>query len=177
MAVAASSVVGVFAEREQARQAMLELRQAGFRNDQLGVIARDAAVRESITAAATEGNAGVGAAGGAVAGAGIGGLWGLGVAAGLLPMVGPVILGGTVAAILVSAATGAAAGGIVGALIGLGVPEDDARYFEAEVQEGRILLTVRADGRQSVAAAIIHRCGGHPERRLAGAAGRGQATY
>jgi hypothetical protein len=39
------------------------------------------------------------------------------------------------------------------------------------------LVTVRAEGRQGVAAEIIRRCGGHPEPHLVGAGDRGQAAF
>jgi hypothetical protein len=166
------TIVGVFKHRRQVEQAMVQLREAGFRDEQLGIIARDEDVRQSI-APAGNGNAQVGAATGAMSGAGIGALWGLGIAIDLLPAIGPVIAGGAVAAILASAATGAAAGGMAGALIGLGIPEDEARYYESEVQGGRILLTVRTEDRPTLAATVIRRCGGDPEPHLVGAGDRG----
>jgi hypothetical protein len=154
-----NTVVGVFNSPSQARKAFEELRQAGFTNEHLGVVGRDADVRKEVTGT-SEGKAAAGAATGAAAGAGIGLLWGLGVAANLIPAIGPVIAGGTFAALAASAATGAATAGIAGALIGWGIPEEHAGYYEKEVKAGRILLTVNADGRPESAEKIINRCGG-----------------
>jgi uncharacterized protein (TIGR02271 family) len=155
-----STVVGVFEDQRQARQAVEELRRAGFRDDQIGVAARDREARRDVEGK-TETYAEEGAVTGVVAGAAAGGLWGIAIAAGLLPAIGPVIAGGTLAAILASAATGAAVAGIVGALIGLGIPEEEARYYETEFKAGRIIVTVKADGRSSEALAILRRFGAY----------------
>jgi len=153
-----ATVVGVFSSRDQAKCAFDGLRRAGFRDDQLGVMARDQDVKDDITGRDVS-NVAVGAATGVVAGASVGALWGLGIAAGLLPAIGPVIAGGTLAGILASAATGAAVAGIAGALIGLGVSEEEAHHYEKEVHAGRILITVKADGRYDEAFNILRDCG------------------
>jgi hypothetical protein len=125
-----STVVGVFKDRRQADTAIRELRQAGFREDQIGVAGRQA---EGETLEATTAEQGThwetGAAAGALAGAGLGGLVGLGILAGIIPAIGPVIAGGTLAAILANVAGGAVLGGLVGALMGAGIPEEEARYY------------------------------------------------
>jgi len=81
--------------------------------------------------------------------------------AGLLPAIGPVIAGGTLAAILASAATGAAAAGLAGALIGLGIPEEEADYYEGEVGSGRTVVTVKAGDRYDEARQVLQRYRGH----------------
>src|SRR4029453_3438753 len=100
------------------------------------------------------------AAGGVVA-AGAGALVGLGVLAGTIPVIGPVMALGTLGTILLNAAAGAAVVGLVGALVGLGIPEDDAKFYEAEVRGGRFLVTVDAGNRESEAWAILRRAGGY----------------
>ena len=149
------TVVGVFHDREQARHAVSQLRRAGFRDDQIGVIARDASDRTEVAGDATGNHAEEGAIAGVAAGAGVGALWGLGIAAGLLPGIGPVIAGGTLAAIMASAATGAAAAGIAGGLIGAGIPEEEAQGYEREFHAGRTLVTVKAGGREAEARGIL----------------------
>ncbi len=117
-----SAIVGVFENKRQAQRAIDELRQAGFAEDQIGVVARDADVRDDVRQGTPDSNetyAGEGAAIGAASGAGLGALWGLGIAAGALPAIGPVIAGGTLAAVLASAAVGVVAGGFVGVLVAM----------------------------------------------------------
>jgi uncharacterized membrane protein len=82
-------------------------------------------------------------------GAAIGGVGGLLLsAAGLLtlPVIGPVLAAGPIAAALTGAGVGAAAGGLIGALTEAGIPEDDAKYYAEGVRRGDILVTVRTSG-------------------------------
>src|SRR5437016_315385 len=65
-----------------------------------------------------------------------------GILAGVIPAVGPVPAIGTLGTALLNAAGGAALAGIAGALVGWGIPEEDARYYEGEVNAGRHLVTV-----------------------------------
>jgi hypothetical protein len=155
--VSVSVVVGVFANRDDAQAAFDALRRASFRDEQVGFIARNLAAGNDESGAAS--HAGEGLAAGAVGGGVIGALWGLVVAAGLLPGIGPVIAGGIAAAVLASAAAGAAVAGTAGLLIGLGVPAEEAGYYERALQAGRILITVRPEGREDDALAILRACG------------------
>jgi uncharacterized protein (TIGR02271 family) len=155
-----STVVGVFQDHRQAEQAVAELRRVGFRDDQIGIAARQTETGK----AATEKYGSKweeGAVTGAVAGAAAGALIGLGILAGVIPGIGPAIAGGTLAVILANAAGGAAVAGVIGALIGLGIPEEEARYYENEFQAGRTIVTVKADGRADEASAILHRFGAY----------------
>jgi hypothetical protein len=168
MTTHSATVIGVFEDRDQAHRAVDDLRRAGFREDQIGLVSRDnerptddgraksGATSES-TATLWEEGAGIGAAAGAVTGTGLG----LAVAAGLIPGVGPVIAGGTLVALLASAGTGAAVGTVLGAFVGLGVPEEEARFYEGEVTAGRTIVTVRADDRSPEAWEILGRHGAY----------------
>jgi hypothetical protein len=81
----------------------------------------------------------------------------LGIAAGTLPAIGPVLAGGLLAAVLASAASGVVLGGVVGALVGLGISEEEATFYNNELRLGRTLVTVRAAGREAEARAILDR--------------------
>jgi len=158
-----STIVGVFSDHIQADRAVTELRNAGFREDQIGVAGRhDEATIKSGVASDEEGShAGTGAVAGALAGAGLGGLVGLGILAGMIPAVGPVIAGGTLAALLANAAGGAALGTLAGSLIGAGIPEEEANYYHREFEQGRTIVTVKADGRHDEATAILRKNGAY----------------
>lgn len=168
-----STVVGVFNSRTEAERAVEELHRAGFRDDQIGIAARDG---EAVSGGRTiqeggTGEAGEGAAKGLVTGAGIGAVLGA-LATGLIPGIGPVIAGGLLAGILGGAAAGAAAGGLFGALVGsFGVPEEEARYYDDEFKAGRTVVTVRADGRYDEARAILQRTGAYDFETRAARAG------
>jgi len=162
-----STVVGVFNDRARAQEAVRALKQAGFREEQIGVVSRS---DENEHGTAQGSKAGEGAATGLAAGAGIAALWSLGISFGVLPVIGPILAAGPIAAALLSAAGGAAAGGLVGALIGLGIPEDEAKYYETEFHAGRTIVTVRAEGQSDEAWAILHRYGAYNREMVAAAA-------
>jgi uncharacterized protein (TIGR02271 family) len=157
-----STVVGVFEDRTNADRAVSELRKAGFRDDQIGVAMRHSdASDETATTPVDYSEAGSGALTGALAGMGLGALAGLGVLAGVIPVVGPAIAGGTLGVILSNAAAGAGIAGLAGALIGHGVPEEEANYYHGEFEAGRVIVTVKADGRYDDAAVILRRAGAY----------------
>lgn len=155
-----SHYVGVFDDRNDAELAARDLREGGFRDDDIGYAWRDDAGKIH-----QEGNkAGQMAASGAGTGVVLGGLIGAGAAL-LIPGIGPVVSGGLLATALAGAATGAVtggvAGGITGALVGLGIPEDEAKYYDTQFRDGRTLMTVRADDRYDEAGDIIRRRRGY----------------
>ena len=163
-----STVVGVFNERHEADRAIDDLIKAGFRNDQIGVVTRDAQGKTVVkNQGEAESHAGSGAAVGVAAGAGIGGLVGLGVLAGVIPVIGPAIAAGTLATILTNAAGGAAIAGLSGALIGWGIPEEHAKYYDGQLQSGRVVVTVHAEDRCESASAILEKHGGYNHESVA----------
>src|SRR4051794_36247582 len=93
-----TTVVGVFHDRRMANDAIEALKQAGFRDDQIGVAGRYSD-EASATGGATTEEGGTnweeGAVIGGLTGAGLGALVGLGILAGIIPAIGPVIAGGT----------------------------------------------------------------------------------
>jgi hypothetical protein len=155
------TTVGVFQTRDAAERAVADLRAAGYRDDQIGLVARDSRGNTVRTDGAGDTNAAEGAAVGAAAGAGAMALGSLAVTFGVIPVIGPILAVGPLAAALISAGAGAAAGGIAGALIGWGIPEEDARYYEGEVNAGRYVVTVDAGDRHDAARAVYTRHGGY----------------
>jgi len=161
-----TTVVGSFANRTDAQDAVRALRAAGFSDDAIGVVGKrmeyhgeatsHSGLPNDPTHSRWEEGTGVGAAAGAVTGTGLG----LAVAAGLIPGVGPVIAGGMLMGLLASAGAGATVGTIVGGLIGLGVPEDEVDYYADEVSSGRVLVSVDAGDRRAEAVDILRRYGG-----------------
>jgi hypothetical protein len=148
--------VGVFDDRNDAELAARDLREKGFKDDQIGYAWRDEAGKTQ-----TEGNkSGEMAASGAGTGVVLGGIIGAGAAL-LIPGIGPVVSGGLLASALAGAATGAVAGGVAGgvsgALVGLGIPEHEAKYYDEQFKKGGTLMTVRAEDRYNDASDIVRR--------------------
>lgn len=161
-----TTVVAVFNERRAADRAIDDLRESGFTPDSIGVVTRDAQGNAIVqgnvdTPGETDSYAGEAALAGAVAGAGIGGLVGLGVLAGVVPVIGPALAAGTLATILTNVAGGAAITGLGAALIGWGIPEEQAQYYDSQLQAGRVVVTVKADDRRDMARSILESHGGY----------------
>ena len=164
MKPACRTMVGVFHHRGDAERAIAALKEAGYRDDQIGLVGKDANGKivdrdGDVDTPAEEGGAiggGIGALGGAAVGTS---LAAAGIVAGVIPVVGPALVLGTLGTVLLTAYGGAAAGGLVGALVGWGVSEEDARFYESEVQAGRFVVTVEC-GQGDDARDIIHRHGG-----------------
>lgn len=156
-----TAVVGVFEDRARADQAVAELLTAGFSRDQIGVAMRNIDEEAGVETTTEDTYAEEGGLAGALTGLGLGALAGVGVLAGVIPVVGPAIAGGTLGIILSNAALGAGAVGLAGALIGWGIPEEEAKYYHTEFEAGRTIVTVNDDVRPDVARAILHRHGGY----------------
>lgn len=135
------TVAGLFETPEQAARAVADLREAGIRPEDIGVVLRhdrapDAEEREDEHSQAT----GVAAIGGGVLGA-LGGLL-VGTTVLVVPGIGPALAAGTIASAVIGGALGAGAGGILGALIDAGLTEEEARHYQAGVERGGVLMTV-----------------------------------
>jgi hypothetical protein len=167
-----STVVGVFRERDQAREAIEALKNAHFAPESISILSPDKQATETM-AEETGTHAGSAAATGAVTGGILGGLggWLLGIGALAIPGIGPFIAAGAFATALTGAAIGAGVGAIAGALVGMGIPKEEADYYEGEVKSGRTLVTVKADRRYDEAQSILRQHGAYDIENRAGSAG------
>jgi hypothetical protein len=174
-----SEVVGLFASRSSAENAIQELHALGYSNESLGYLDRhrdetgavvvdpDYQIEDSTDDAGEE--AGKGAAGGAVGGAATGAGAALLASAGLLvvPGIGPFLAAGTIAATLGAAAVGAAGGAVLGGAIGgvVGATDDDdvdetTAHYRRGIDQGDSMVTVQvSNDRESVVADIMRGAG------------------
>ncbi|WP_414621884.1 DUF2382 domain-containing protein [Calothrix sp. CCY 0018] len=158
---------GLFYSREEAEAAVRGLKDAGFDQDRISVIARDADKVEGVQSTENVGNkADEGAAAGALTGGALGGITGLLVGLGALaiPGIGPIIFAGAeataIATTLAGGAIGAATGGLVGALVGLGIPEEKAKVYNDRVSGGSFLVMVTGtEAEVKRVETIMQRCG------------------
>jgi uncharacterized membrane protein len=130
------TIIGVFDDALEARRAMETLRDGPLMLDDVSIITRAGEGQHDSTQD-------VGAGEGAAVGAVWGGL--VGLAALLIPGVGPFIAGGALFAALTGAVTGAVVGGISAALIDFsGIGHEEAAGYESDVRSGRTLIAVKA---------------------------------
>ncbi|HVW83471.1 MAG TPA: general stress protein [Bryobacteraceae bacterium] len=141
-----TAVFGIFPTRMGAENAIDALMSAGFRSDDISVLAPDQQTTKEL---ATEKNtkAPEGTTTGAVAGGAVGGTLGLlaGIGALAIPGLGPFIAAGPIMGALAGLGAGATAGGLIGALVGMGMPEYEAKRYEGRVKDGGILVSVHCD--------------------------------
>src|SRR5215207_6298153 len=143
-----ANIIGLFNSRSAAESAVHQLVNYGINRDHISIVARDTKDEDTRNLKTDDDTSG--AAKGAGIGAALGGVGGLiaGIAGLAIPGIGPILAAGPIAAAiggaLGGAGLGAAAGGIIGALTDMGVPEDEARHYEDQVRQGKILVTVRA---------------------------------
>ncbi len=144
------TITRLYDSYDTALQATLSLKEAGFGDRDISLVAnrsatpyRDDRSYPETTAAADD--AGTGATFGGAIGAAAGLMAGMGVLA--IPGIGPVVAAGWLASTLAVGAAGAVAGGvtggIVGALTGTGTTEDDAQVYAESLRRGDTLVTVR----------------------------------
>lgn len=144
-----SRVTAAFANHAQADTAIAELRRRGVSDSHLSIVAKRVDDVEVIRP--PEASAGERVAKGAITGAGVGTLFGL--AAVLIPGVGPFIAAGPLAAALGTAGGAAAAGAIVGGTSGAlagamaraDFSKDEVAFYGPLVEKGDVLVTVNTD--------------------------------
>jgi len=159
MAIASDTrtVVGVFNSVSDAQSAVRELESAGIARDHISLVANKNAVgydtmdpADRDKASDVVADAGIGAAIG-----GVGGLLLSAAGAITIPVIGPILAAGPIAAALTGAGIGAATGGLIGALTESGVPEEHAKYYAEGVRRGDVLVTVRAEANMADRASDI----------------------
>lgn len=159
--------MGIFSDEQNLKNALDELKSAGFDMNHISVIAKDAEHPDQVAGVRVTDplshDKARDAATGTVAGGVLGGLTGLlvGLVTLAVPGVGPVVFVGTEAAVIASAlgggAIGAAAGGLVGILANLGVPEEQAKKYSHRLSHGDYLVLVQGTDEQIQQAETILR--------------------
>src|SRR6267142_5276837 len=141
-----TAVFGIYPQITNLENALNELKQAGFRHEDISVLfPENLGSKELTTVKATKGPEGVaaGASSGAVVGGALGWLAGIGALA--IPGIGPFIAAGPIVTALAGLGVGGAVGGLAGALVGMGIPEYEAKRYEGRIKDGGILLSVHCD--------------------------------
>lgn len=154
-----STVIGVFNQMEAAEKAVKTLREKGFEENEISVVAKDEGktVKRDMEAGGELGEA-ENIADGTAWGGAIGGVAGLlaGVGALAIPGIGPIVAAGPLAGAL----SGAVTGGVAGGLIDLGIPEERGREYEKQLKQGGILAVIEtSEDKANDAADILRRNG------------------
>src|SRR4051812_40067585 len=113
------TAVVFFDDHEAAERGVAELHRAGFLAEQIGLVRRTSDGKRAEDGKAVTEAAGIGALAG-------------------------MSLGGLAAGTLLGLFGGGLAGGLLGALAGRGVPEEEARYYQRKLDEGKVIVTVES---------------------------------
>jgi len=140
----ANLITGLFDTPAAAENAVAQLRQMGYEQNEISIIMKnraDAEILAEETGSRTMESVGTGAVIGGALGAVLAGL--LAVGSVTIPGVG-LLAAGPLAAMLAGAGAGGIAGSLVGWLVGAGIPADVAPYYERGLSEGGVVVAVAA---------------------------------
>ncbi|NLM40905.1 MAG: hypothetical protein GX199_01180 [Firmicutes bacterium] len=154
-----STVIGVFSDISTAEKAVKALRNKGFKDNEISIVAKeDKARRGGTDMEAGDEFATDSIAEGTTWGGALGGVAGLlaGVGALAIPGIGPIVAAGPLAGAL----SGAVTGGVAGGLIDLGIPEDKGRQYEENLKQGGVLAVIEtSDDKANDASSILRQHG------------------
>jgi len=154
-----ANVVAVFETQDDADEAVLGLRLAGFRDNRIGYFARNLAGQ--VTDFAGKNCTIPGAVIGMLVGAGLGYLAGRATLMGQGTPIAPPLVPEFGNVLLACALWGAVALGIAGALLGYMTPRGETVHYGDEMEAGRYVVAVSAGDRTGEAWEAIRRHGGH----------------
>lgn len=155
------STIGVYDDLSKAEHAIDELRQAGFRADEIGIIGHvaEGKVPTPPEMHAPEDNAINALIKGGVLGAIIGAFVIL-----VVPGVGDVAGFGRWFDVVGGAALGGCAAGVILAFGSFLFWRPKTRFYNAQLEQGNFIVTVKNPGRKDEAASVLRRQGAHVEQ-------------
>lgn len=124
-------VIGIFRHHVQGEQALKALHHAGFSTQQFGLVAQNEVLHPEMVT-----------------------IYGTGMQEAPSTIGGSGIIGG----ILV---TRAVAGGLIGAMMSVGISGEEARFYQHELAQGYLMVTVEAGLRFLEAQSILRSCGAY----------------
>ena len=144
------ALMGVFKDSDDADKAVDDLQRLGYGMNDISVVMNEGTRMKSFgTEKGSRGGEGVavGATAGGALGAIVAGLTATGSIAAVAATGGAAapLVAGPLAAALAGLGIGAAGGGLLGGLVGLGIPEVRAKEYQRDLDDGGILVSVRAN--------------------------------
>lgn len=141
-------LTGTFRDRDSAERAYDALVRRGYSAEEINVLMSEDTRKRHFSSTTKTTELGNKAAEGGLAGATVGGT--VGAIAGALAVAGTlaipglgIVLAGPLAAALAGLGAGAATGGLIGGLIGAGIPEERAKLYKTDIDNGGIVVGVR----------------------------------
>jgi uncharacterized membrane protein len=143
-----TTVVAIFDSYSGAENAVKELRNQGFSQEEVNIISKDQRSSGNQTERYEDD-----ITDGALTGGTLGGIGGLLLGAGALaiPGIGPIVAAGPIAGAL----SGAVAGGVAGGLIDWGIPAEASSHYESKLAQGSILAIIKTQPSKAAQATSI----------------------
>lgn len=151
------TVIAYYNSRADAEKSVRQLRERGFGDNEISILARDQEQSRSQDEEMSFQNQNL--TDGTMTGGALGGLAGLAMGAGalLIPGFGPIVAAGPLAGVL----TGALTGGVAGGLVDYGIPEESSRRYEQHLESGKVLAIIKTEADKAMEAMkIMDRTGG-----------------
>ncbi len=157
-----NTALGIFNNQADAVQAINALKNAGFRDDDIGVASREWSKHFDSVRLDEQQTAEKGAVNGAVLGASLGAALGL-VGAVLVPGAIPVLAGGALVSAIFGGAAGAAGGAYAGPFIAMGYSDAVSKEHSKHIEAGKIIVVVHAGERHEDARKILVSAGAYDD--------------
>ncbi|MDD4658312.1 MAG: hypothetical protein PHW26_04685 [Eubacteriales bacterium] len=151
------TVIAYYNSRADAEKSVRQLRERGFGDNEISILARDQEQSRSQDEEMSFQNQNL--TDGTMTGGALGGLAGLAMGAGalLIPGFGPIVAAGPLAGVL----TGALTGGVAGGLVDYGIPEESSRRYQQHLESGKVLAIIKTEADKAMEAMkIMDRTGG-----------------
>ncbi len=157
-----NTALGIFNDQTQAANAINALKNAGFKDDDIGVASREWSKHFDSVRVGEQQIAEKGAVNGAVLGASLGAAFGLAGAI-LVPGAIPVLAGGALVSALFGGAAGAAGGAYAGPFIAMGYSDAVSSEHSKYIEEGKTIVVVHAAERREDARKILVNAGAYDD--------------
>ncbi|MEX0719858.1 MAG: hypothetical protein WD059_04260 [Balneolaceae bacterium] len=149
-------LTGLFHDRREAEKAYNDLLKHGYHEDDITLIMSEDTRKEYFDKEGEKTEMGNKALEGTGAGSAIGGT--VGAAVGIVAAVGTSVvvpglglaIAGPLAGGLAGAGAGGITGGIIGALVGAGIPEEKAKLYKEEIEDGGIVVGVNPQSKEDL---------------------------
>ena len=160
--VSKTTALGIFDDRTQATKAIQALKNASFKDDDIGIASREWSKQFDSVGVSEQHVAENGAVAGAAYGAGLGAVIGL-VGAILVPGAIPIVAGSALASAIFGGAAGAAGGAYAGPFIAMGLSDAEAQNHGRYIKEGKTVVAVYTPDRLEDARKILVREGAYDD--------------
>ena len=145
------TIVATFSNYSDAQRAAHAVKEKGLRTDDISIVTKqgervdseDSQYTDNTMTMSQQGGRTDNISDGVLTGGILGGLAGILLGAGsmVIPGLGVIAAAGPITGLL----SGAVTGSIVGGLVDLGIPEDEGKFYEDQIRQGKVLFSMKTE--------------------------------